>query len=549
MIQVLLFLLRLFRGWFTRAGVDYLQLESIARYRLTVDGRKNKRLGNQAPKGKEQNNTQLKMGLWMFLMSGIYFFFFSSKTGEFGMLLFYHSFLLVMMVMMILQEYGDMVFDVTDNQILMRMPVNPRTLWSAKIICLVYYFLFFALCALLLPFAMLWVLDGFLYAAAFLLAGLCNALFSLLVVNLIYLGMLRFLSTARFQQMIGGVRMAIGIGVMVGYMLLMGERTVEIGHGSWELFVPPAWFAAFNEIFSAPLSTVLLVEVLLGITLPVVTVWITLKWLVPFFSRKAAGLDPASYYAPPAALRRSGKQRSARWIPSALFTRNSLSQSGFRYCWMLSSGNRYFREMILPMSSFLLVMIGMQAYQFIKNGSQEELGVTMLLIPYMTVMIALVIVEAMQYTKSGHLLPFYRSKPMQYPGLFILGAFKAVYVRYFVPCFVLPAGLLLVVGGWGYWLDVVYCFCVITLIVLIQTRFSPAFPFSREAKMMQKTKYVFFFLLVVIVAAVLGVVQFFLGRVTYGLPIATGVLLLLLWWVGRSFRSIRWSKIEAVYNK
>ena len=100
-----------------------------------------------------------------------------------------------------------------------------------------------------------------------------------------------------------------------------------------------------------------------------------------------------------------------------------------------------------------------------------------------------IITDNMKYNEQGNQLWIYQARPLIYPGQFILGAFKAVYIKYFIPLYCGIGLLLLCLGGIRLLDDIVFIFTLITLITLGTTLgIFPFFPFAQERNSFGKGK-------------------------------------------------------------
>ena len=78
---------------------------------------------------------------------------------------------------------------------------------------------------------------------------------------------------------------------------------------------------------------------------------------------------------------------------------------------------------------------------------------------------------------------------------------------------------------------------------MLQLRFVPVFPFSKERERMTSGKYMLIMVAIMIAAGILAFAQILLAKLDYGIEAASFVLLILLWLTGRSFGNISWRKI------
>ena len=541
MIKTLLFLLMPLRKLFMRFGIDFDKMIVIVRYKLTIDSRKQSNVNNSNK--KDTNNAQIKTGLGIMVVCSMSFLVLYLRFEPATALFLFHGILLLMMTMTILNEYGELVFDTRDTQILTRMPVSSQTMWTAKIICVIYYFLFYTLCGILFPVIFYAIKYGVLQGLLLTAAGILNVLFSVFFINLIYMVLLRFMSVRRFQQVINYIRMGLGGILALGYMLL-NNRSIgdfSVSFGMWDYLIPLSWFTAFN--FLPILYDVqTLIKALSGIIVPAFTLFISVKWFAPYFMRKVGNITAATFYSK----NRGRISEKLVRILTSLLTSSPLSRAGFMFSWRLSSGNKYFKQLIMPSVMYVIIFIGMQIW---KTAKQDEINNAYIVTLYMPTLLAGAIVEALRYVKSGNLFWFFRAKPINKPGVFLLGAFKGIYIKYFLPFYLIIAAILLFIVGFDKILQLVFSFCAITLFAMMLMKFSyPAFPFSMERKVMESMKGFITMIGILIASVILAMIQILLSKIQYAIPVTIVILCVALWFVGKSFRKITWEKIERQYN-
>ena len=106
--------------------------------------------------------------------------------------------------------------------------------------------------------------------------------------------------------------------------------------------------------------------------------------------------------------------------------------TGFVLGWRMTRDNLKFRQGVLPMMIYTMFL----AVFFLYQGRQEEAGGIAYYMPlYMMAMISIGIQMNMSITDKGDLLSLYRSKPLERPGALILGCFKALFVKYYLPVY------------------------------------------------------------------------------------------------------------------
>ena len=114
MIKVVAQILRLFRGMFTRMGVDFDRMLAIVTVKLTLDNRIDRSGRNK----KNASNALMKQGILLGICGPI-FFLSGIASGAFEVsLLLFQSYLFLMLLMSFMMEYSRILFDGKDNHIL-----------------------------------------------------------------------------------------------------------------------------------------------------------------------------------------------------------------------------------------------------------------------------------------------------------------------------------------------------------------------------------------------------------------------------------------------
>ena len=107
MIKVVAQILRLFRGMFTRMGVDFDRMLAIVTVKLTLDNRIDRSGRNK----KNASNALMKQGILLGICGPI-FFLSGIASGAFEVsLLLFQSYLFLMLLMSFMMEYSRILFD------------------------------------------------------------------------------------------------------------------------------------------------------------------------------------------------------------------------------------------------------------------------------------------------------------------------------------------------------------------------------------------------------------------------------------------------------
>lgn len=538
MIRFLLSLMTPLHTFFNSRGIDFEQLTIIIRMKLMVDNRTSRRIRGKNP--EKINSALLQQGFSMLFFGTVSFFITYSKSDVATALLLFHSMILAMLVLSLLSEYTQMLFDPRDTHILSHMPVNALTVSTAKLITLGYYMFFLTLCASGIPLFVVGIRQGFLSALLFLLSALSNSLFALLITNLVYKGCLHLTSKEKFQHILSYIQIGMVVLVVCSYQILLYTADFSVGFFSSfslkAILLPPVWFTAISLLAVSDNPCIWYYSGI-GLLISLLSAYGSLKWFSPYFSTHPNPLESL-----PPTKREKAKQEKALHLLASLFAPRSLQKAGFMLSWRLTSGNRKFKEAIVPAVTYSLAIIMVQLISFFQEGKDTPF----LYLPlYFSLMVAYMITDNMKYNEQGNQLWIYQARPLLYPGQFILGAFKAVYIKYFIPLYCSTGILITCLGGISVLDDIVFIFSVITLITLGSTLgISPFFPFAQERNSFGKGKILLYSLLATLLSFVFIAFHWFLQNLPYGIP---GAILLSGGGIGGlsyHIKQISWEKLE-----
>ena len=137
MIKIITQVLQLFRGVFTRAGIDFERMLAIVTIKLTVDNRI-----DRSGRNKNTSNALTRQGILLGICGPI-FFVFGMAAGSFEVpLLLFHSYLLLMLMMSFMMEYSRVLFNGNDNHIMQHLPIASKTILAARLTTMLSYMLF-----------------------------------------------------------------------------------------------------------------------------------------------------------------------------------------------------------------------------------------------------------------------------------------------------------------------------------------------------------------------------------------------------------------------
>lgn len=541
MIRFLICILHWFRPLLTRTGVNFDQLVSIVSVKLTVDNR----IDKSGRERKNQNNALVRQGIILGFVGLMFFVMFMYRGFSMALLLF-HGMLSIMLIMNFLLEYSQLLFNSNDNHIILRTPVNGRTLLASRLISMLYYMMFLFACLSIGPVIVTCLWHGPLPGFALLVAGLLNSFFSLLVANAVYLILMKFMSGEKLQKVISYVQIAFTIIIIIGYQALAhldDSMIIDLAtvQGVWIYFTPPAYYAAFTVLVNGG-GMHLLFPALLGMILPIVLFIITLRYLSNGFTTQMSTTDVNASS--------SGRvKRSEKTVNriAGLVAHKGLQKAGFMLMWRMTQGNMKFKQAIIPGFIYCLIMIAILCYRQFQGEETNSFITTASL--YFTAMLIPMLTLGSCYSNGESLLPLFRSRPLDRPGEILLGAGKALIVKYLIPFFLLTAiPILFLTKGEGI-KDILFILSVMIILMLLGILIlSPLFPFSKEKGSVNTAGSIGTTMLFMLFCGILGGIHYGLSQIPYSITIGFIVLWGIIWLLARKIRHISWKKIEKEYR-
>jgi hypothetical protein len=540
MIKVVTQILQLLRGIFTRAGVDFERMLAIVTVKLTVDNRV-----DRSGRNKKTSNALWRQGVLLGI-SGAVFFVFGMVDSSFEIpLLLFHSYLLLMLMMSFMMEYSRLLFNRNDNHILQHLPVTSKTILVARLVTMLSYMFFLSGCMSVIPAIVIVFWQGLMSAGLFIISVFLNTLFTLLLANVIYLGVMRFISVEKFVRVMSYVQVILVAGVAMSYQLVgmvVRNFQVDMLHPeTWVYFTPPFYFVALTTIVKQS-SIPALILALSGIAGVVLLGFITVVYLAPYFSVKMGKIDE---HALESKARKMGKERWLHGL-ARVFARTPLQISGFVLGWRLTRDNLRFRQGILPMIIYTIFL----AFFFIYQGSRDGIGGAGYYMPlYMASMVAIGVQMHMSTTEKEDLLWVYRSKPLARPGALILGSYKALYVKYYLPVYVLLSVVFIVRSDWIILPDLLFILAMSTFVSYVYLWFSGMlFPFSKERGTMNSGRNILRIVILMFMLFVIGGLHALSMRLSwYGIWIAVAVAWIVVLLAEYFICRVSWKRVQSNY--
>ncbi|XZF15163.1 hypothetical protein ACTHGU_03430 [Chitinophagaceae bacterium MMS25-I14] len=562
MNKLLLRLVMLFSGTWQNMGADVSQLQAILDVKLKMDDRKPMSFGRHRSQKKEAKNMSLANMFLAFVTGCAYLFpLFALYNKPLLSLWFYFSMFLFMLSFLLITDFSNVLIDTRDKSIIIPRPVNDQTLFLSRILHIFIYLL-----RLVIPMAIpgwiaITVLQGWQMAVVFPLQLLLIVFIALFLVNGFYLLLLKLAKPEKFKEVINYSQIAVSILLFAAYYILprtMESATVknmDISSMRWIQFTPSYWVASFRVWFhnggegALPGSQWWSIAALL---FPVICMWVTVKWLAPSFVRNIGGLSAGDMPAATSAAQSKGTKTTSNAFYKRLsgwLNKDGAAKAGFAMTWLQTSRSRTFKMKVYPSFAYVPIYF----FYLLSNHSESFSDAwhdlphhnKHLLLLYLS---AFSLIQALNYLNISEQYKaswIYAAAPLQQPGRVMGGAFKALWVKFYMPFFLLITAFVLYLWGGSAILDAILALSNLTLfallLMLVGVRRLPFSVPEQMANVSGRTMRVFLSFFVV---GLLGFAHFLTVGIWWLKLIFLTLSMIALWLVWDSYRNTGWETIK-----
>lgn len=551
MVNFIIRIIRLFKGLFTMLGVDYQQLECILRVKLTMDNRR----GFSTSTKKKDSSNQLLLQSFVYAIIGVFIgILIDSMNHTFTAYTMVFSMIMVMIAMLMISEFSVVLIDTRDNAILLPRPINSRTMTMAKLLHIAIYLLHLSLSLSIASLFFTVINYGIVTGLLFLFMVFLSTLFTLFLTNLFYLGLMRFVNGERLKDIMVYFQIGMAIIFMGAYQLL--PRLIEMNDlynsqikVEWFTYlIPSSWFAgAITAVSSSVYSLENILFILLALFIPLVSLWLIIKYLSPKFSQRLSQMDAVA--SKPAKIKIQDKDRLNYSDKLAqLLTQSTVERTSFKMIWKMSGRERKFKQTAFPAFGYIFVFI---ALMVVKDfGNEDKIASLLaskryLMFLYFIIFAAFAVCMNIIYSDEPKSNWFFSSMPISKPGDILSGTIKAVLAKYVWPLYVIIGGLILYFWSYKALPDLLYAFASITVITSFVTVMqSKALPFSKERLSSDSGDNFIKGILMMVSAAIIGLTHWGLTYIEYGVIVGLPIMLGLQYLSFKYIKRIKWKQIE-----
>ena len=544
MTKIVLFSLDKIQWLFKWLGIDYLSLRSIVEVKMMIENRRTHGIQNKQKQHKENNNTFVKslgvQALFSFLFGIIIL---SIKETVYTIYLWNFAFIMFMIAFNMISDFIDVLFDTSDNIILIPRPIDSKVIWMARLIHISVFILTLTLANSLGSIVFTIIKLGFLAGIIYFLSVILLCIITVLLTAILYLVLTKIVNGERLKDFIGYAQIFFSVFLMIGYQFgsklistLFLDQTISIKW--WHYITPPAWFAGAMEILvNHKFETPFLLFGLLIMTIPFLSLFVMNKYLAPLFSKSL------SEYGTPDNVEKQASfthNTSFSLFLSNIFTKNSLERAAFTFVWKITNRDRKFKIRAYP-------IFGLQIYFMIKIFTDEkEQGYTRWMVLYYTTFCIYGVIQQIYFSDEWKASWIFKNSPIQFPGNVILGGIKAIIIKVAIPIFTVVGILMVYKFGLEVIDDIIFAFVNTLLFIstgIVVGEFS--MPFSKDISEQNKAGKSWSRIIVLLVfVPIIGGIHYLVSKTTYGVIILTPIFLTISLLLSSEYRKITWEKIK-----
>jgi ABC-2 type transport system permease protein len=550
-------------GLYRRMGVNIPHLKAILTTKLIMDDRRVPPL-QQAKKKKikkDPKNMTIVSMIGTTIMGCVFLFAFSIGKDYMTQLTIYFSFYIFTLTSVLISDFTSVLIDVRDNLIILPKPVNDKTFVLARLLHVVIHVSKFVMPMTLPATIALGIWEGVGGFVPFLFLVIAATLFTIFLINAIYLLILKITTPEKFKSIISYFQIFFAIFFYAGYQAvpkLISKNVISgysIASFKYAFLVVPYWFAAswqyLHELqWNSPLAFYFIATLLL----PVISVWVVIKYFAPSFNRKLSMISGSESETAPA--QQKGKatvsttsayiRTLSRWL-----TEQGTERMAFLHTWKMTGRSRDFKMKVYPSVGYIAVYI---VLLFVNNGKlsldnmHNQTGpgkFVFMSVIYFSSFALMMAINQLAYSDKYKAAWIYFITPIQSPGRLLSGALKSVMVKLYLPMVVLTCiAAILIVGPAVIPNLVLGIFNQILIITFVGYLALRELPFSSQQATNVKGSGFLRGALSMILPMILGVVHYFVYPYIIVIIILCILSVIASWLMMDALKNKGWEKLQ-----
>lgn len=461
------------------------------------------------------------------------------------------SFFIAILCMLLVSDFTSVLIDVRDNEIILPKPVNDATVVVARLL-----HVFVHICKIILPMS----LPSLLYlsirinpgAGLFFIAVLFFAtLFSIFLINSVYILILRITTPARFKAIISYVQIGFAVFVYGGSQIFprlmnrTGVSSMELPDTDLLLLAPPYWFASlFSMCVNWQAGSREMLAGALAIIVPVLSIVLVVRYLAPAFNQKLAMISGSGGTTSPS---RAGSSVQISRFFARVASSAPVVQTGFLFTWKMIGRSREFKLKVYPILAYFLVLQLLLLFNTrdTLNSFQDFFGgYSLIVVVYLSNLVLILALLQIIHTEKFKAAWMFYTTPIRHPGQLLTGAVLAVFLYLgYIPFSLLLLGGLCFGGAEvlpGFFLALCNQLVFSLAFALL---FARKIPFSQPPADAQSGAQTMWMFLIMAIGAIFGGLHFLVFQKMWLTVPALCFSVLICWWLIRRLNNQTWEDL------
>ncbi|MES2647656.1 MAG: hypothetical protein V4717_12315 [Bacteroidota bacterium] len=550
------------RSLYEKWGIDTARLKAILSVKLVMDDRRPNtfRQVQQKKQDKPVKSATLATMAMSAVLGLLFLFAFRVGSTYTTHLTTYFSMYIFMLASTLIADFTSVLIDVRDNYIILPKPVNDRTVVVARLLHIIIH-----VSKLMLPMTLpcivyLAIKTNLWGSAIFLLFIVLNTLFTIFLVNALYLIILRITTPQKFQSVISYFQIGFAILMYGGYQLAVQAideaalQGYDVSGIRYIWLAPSYWFAeAWQGLYALSLPPRSLVALLLSLITPFASIYIVIKYFAPSFNQKLSQVAASSPED------RSTQKAGKTIIPKATYSKTlagittgkGAERTGFLFTWKMTARSKDFLMKVYPSFGYIIVYLVILFFNSRTVSLQSLLTnpvqgkVVILSVIYFSSLMLVMAINQVPFSERFKAAWIYFVTPVKTPGLLISGALKAVMLKYYIPfAFIIsvPAiyffGVIIIP-------NILLGISNLLLICCIMGYINEKhLPFSVNQSIANKSGSFIRGIFMLIIPAITGLIHYVLYNFTIVVSIAAILSMTAAWLVIEAIKNTGWQKVK-----
>jgi ABC-2 type transport system permease protein len=447
---------------YKKAGVDVDQLRAVLTAKVTMDNRRPNSFGsNRRRSEKKEINKATITTMFGSLFIGV-FLLFSFETGidMITKLTLFTTMFIFMLCVTLITDFTSVLIDVRDNLIILPKPISDVTFLASRLLHITIRICIVVIPMILPSLIFISITEGIAIILPFLLMIALMTVFSIFLINAIYILILKISTPAKFQSIIGSIQIAFVVLLMAGYQLM--PRLVQssmlsntsISSIAYIMCFPSYWFADGCLVLTGKVMTSYsIISLVLSLIVPVLSIWLVVRYFAPSFNRKLSMISAGTTEKSTPIKQDTDKRKSIPFLNklARILTKSDAEYAGFVFTGHMIGRSREYKMKVYPAFGYMIVFGAVLLFQ--KHGLNEivtdnkKVMPMLLMIIYISSLFLSTALQQLPYSEKFKASWMFFVTPIKAPGQVICGAVKCVLSFYFLPLVVLIFSLGLILQG------------------------------------------------------------------------------------------------------